>query len=378
MHNQDDHEKGSRESSAKLDVWQVLITEFSYRGHNNGARDVDPLDPQRLDFRFRVFEISCVPSVLAQTNQDFDWIVIIDKCLSTEYREKILQCVGHRRRTYLHEFSSTEDLTGSAWLKKYAQKDARYLITTLLDDDDTLPMNFFEAVRLRIGRVMRTLPCLVTLGYKSSLQWELIASKNAPLGYKCSWHRGTWVRAAGVSMLCELKEDLCVLALGHWLADVWFETGKGDALSTPLLGTEGGVGSRETLDAPQGEIEKFRIRAHSLVERALSWRDRQGEELFIDLTDLTGPVVMTNHYFNDIVFRLLEYKPDRSRVTGRDSFPNTVVRFDVLERDSAVFRKSWRMYRQLLGQRGQTLAFGFGGVGKIRLAAWGLWRFMRL
>src|SRR6185312_5077059 len=178
-------------------LWHGVLTQFSYRGYHMLRRQVDPLDPQRLDFRFAIFELVCAPSVLAQSNQCFDWVILIDKDLSAAYRHRLLQAVKHRPRTYLREFSPDEDITGTAWLARYAPADTRHFLTTSLDDDDSLPIDFVAATRAEIDERRARLPDLLTFGYKSSLEWDLICTSRAPFGYRYPWHRGGWVRSAG-------------------------------------------------------------------------------------------------------------------------------------------------------------------------------------
>jgi len=364
-------------SSGKL-LSHVLITEFSYRGHKGVSRSVDPLDPERLEFRFNVFELACAPSILAQTSQEFDWVIIIDKDLSATHRERLLQCVGHRHRTHLHQYSPDDDLSGSMWLTKYVPKDTRHLLTTILDDDDTLPTAFAQAVQAHIICNVMKFPPLVTLGYKSSLQWELIESKRAPLGYKCSWHRGNWVRAAGFSLLCRPRDNLSVMALAHGLGDLWFETERTDGLSTLLVEKWGVTMTPDVIRGLEEAVRIFRLRAHALVDAVVVSKEQRAHEPFVELSKITGPVVMTNHYFNDVAFRLLEHKPDRSRVTGNESFPNTEVRLELLKRSSVSFKKRWGVFWRILNQTAGVLPFGLEQVSKARLVVWGFWRFVRI
>ena len=353
-------------------LWHVVLTQFSYRGYDLLQRQVDPLSPHRLDFRFEIFELACAPSVLAQTNQRFDWIIIIDKSLSEEYRKRLLNAVRHRPRTYLHEFSRTEDIGGSAWLGKYAPGTGiKHLVTTLLDDDDTLPVNFIDAIQSEVKERFATLPHLMTFGYKSSLEWDLISTIRAPFGYKYPWHRGDWVRSAGFSMLSRPEDDVSVFSLAHFLGDVWFTVGK--------LGTS--LKWDDSIKPEQYErIEKRRdaFQARANIEAAVAQSRRQGGPLFVELSGRTGPVVMTNHYFNDVVFRLLEPKPSRSRVTGRESFQNTVVEVEEVRRRSTFFKKRWRMYTKILSERGKLSPFKWKQRWRFHLAIWGAWRFVLL
>ena len=69
-------------------LWHAVITRFSYR-HTTTAAGLDgvlvsllrrdPLQPERLAFRFSLFELTCLPSLLGQSEQNFDWFIVIDR-----------------------------------------------------------------------------------------------------------------------------------------------------------------------------------------------------------------------------------------------------------------------------------------------------------
>jgi hypothetical protein len=164
----------------------VLITRFSYRnpGVPNRAagadwmRDLDPLDPENLDFRFALFELVCLPGVLAQSEQAFDWVLIVDPELPASCRAQLDALLQGRSRTHVHEVRSGEDLRRLGWLEPYVSGSPDALLTTLLDDDDAIPVDFVRCLQTYIGtRTPR--PSLMTFGAKTSQEWDLYMTERA-------------------------------------------------------------------------------------------------------------------------------------------------------------------------------------------------------
>ena len=203
-------------------LFHAVITRFSYRNVANAAdhRAIPPwkltddlLAPRRLDFRMAVFEMTCAASLLGQTNQDFDWILIVDRQLPERYRTRIKLLLDGRFRTHLHEYEPGEDLGSAGWLRRYIAPGCSRILTTQLDDDDALPRNFMEVLQRRI-RQQAASPAVKVAASRRSDQWELLSSVRAPLGYRCAWHRGDWITSTGLSLLSPVDPDaLTVFAL---------------------------------------------------------------------------------------------------------------------------------------------------------------------
>ncbi|NQZ68016.1 MAG: hypothetical protein HRT89_08095, partial [Lentisphaeria bacterium] len=131
-----------------MKIEHLLITRFSYRNYTNGngrspQYDSDPLDPEKLEFRFLIFEMICLPNILAQVNKDFTWVFIIDEHLAQEYRDKLFELTKSLKNVYLYEFKN-EDQFSLDCFKDYFSADADYVITTNIDDDDALPVYYIQ------------------------------------------------------------------------------------------------------------------------------------------------------------------------------------------------------------------------------------------
>lgn len=360
----------------------AVITRFSYRGAPNpGATAAfqgwlvpdDPLDPRRLEFRFAVFEITCAASLLGQSSQDFDWILIVDCELPERYLSRLKLLVAGRPRTHLHTYEPGQDLGSARWLLPYVEPCCAHILTTQLDDDDALPANFVEMVRRGVERQgshwgMRT------AASRRSEQWELLVTARAPLGYRCAWHRGNWVVSTGLSLLCPMgPQALTVLSLNHQIADFWACTARDDELRAFLV-EKWGLGPQHAQDATRfiaDQLDQFQSR----VCTALSASAVPDSEAFVDLTADVGPVVVTNHFLNDQFTRLLEPKKDRVRIEGPQSFPNVPLDFCKFRDSAPLFRKAWASYLRLIRlmlSRVRTWR------QRARVFAWASWRFLRV
>lgn len=367
-------------SDADTAPFHGVLTRFSYQNvpGGDGNRSIPPwqltedlLSPRRLDFRLAVFEMTCAASLLGQTQQDFEWILIIDRRLPERYRIKIERLLVGRRRTHLYEYQPGEDLGNVGWLRRYIVQGCSHLLTTQLDDDDALPRNFIEVLQRRVRRQAASLPIQVAASTRSD-QWELLSSARAPLGYRCAWHRGDWITSAGLSLLSPVSPDcLTVLSLNHLLADIWTSPARGAGLQRLLLEKWGEAARRpETTRFIAARLDEFQQRVRRL-SGASSLPEDGG---FIDLTAEVGAVVVGNHFLNDQYLRLLERKSGRSRAQGPESFPNVTLRFDRFRERSCLFRKCWSNYWRLL-----RISCTRSGRWRqrARMLIWASWRFLR-
>jgi len=294
----------------------IVITRFSYRGRAVFKRVAgppfhraeDPLDPDRLDLRFMLFELTCLPSVLAQVEQEFDWVLLVDRELPASHLARLRSLVSARKATFIHPFDTQSDPGALGWLRGYLPSDARRVVTTNLDDDDSLPTRYTAVLheQLREREAAAHLPPISIMGARQIVQWDLVAEDEAPLGWKAPWHRPTRVASAGLSLCCVLPEfDFCVLGLRHALAEDYLDFSRAP--------------THPNVSWMRGALSASAARAG--VDLA-SW---PRDAYFYDISRDAGPVLMTNHVSNDQRERLVETKGQRERVTGAADFPDLPV-----------------------------------------------------
>jgi len=290
-------------------IEHLVITRFSFRGDAFKKRNVpDPLNPSNLELRFKLFEITCLPSILAQTNRNFGWVLITDKDLRADLKERLGKLVGDKKRVYLHEYDPSENLANLDWLEQFLVGTPDYVLTTNVDDDDAIPEDFVSALQSHLFEVERMgrLPPFKIIGTRRIVQWDLITSRKAPLGWKCPWHRGQYVTNLGCSLLCQYpKYNFSVLGMVHVYAENYFDW------SAPPAN-----------DGVRTYREAFGMTAESNNEDIYVWSK---EDTFYDMSKDVGPVLVTNHFRNVQVWRLYEKKSDYEKVVGPETFPDIAV-----------------------------------------------------
>jgi hypothetical protein len=341
-----------------------VITRFCYRKESSTEEKddldfrfyADPLDPGILDLRWRLFETTCFPSLLGQTNQDFSLVVIVDQQLPPAYRSQLARLLRSRDRSFIRERLADADLAKLGWIKPLLRGAPDYILTTNLDDDDALPRTFLEEMRRRIEMEDQgnRLPSFKVFGSKNLIQWDMVASRRAPLGWKREWQRGRssgsgpWPFSAGFSLLCRYPDyDISVLAVDHSVGEMALD---GEATAT---------------FRQQRFIKKFRSlfaeAAAASGESPASWSSRTH---FCDLGSFTGSIVVGNHILNAEIARLHEGGGKREEVVGPENFPDVSLDWNRARENLRLFRKTWRTYWSSLRREMSTIRRRRLGVGR--------------
>ncbi len=308
-------------------IEHIVITRFSFRGkeafkkqriRNNSMWKMyeDPLKKSNLEYRFKIFEITCLPSILNQINQEFTWILIIDKDLPNRYKEKLSILLSERKHTFLYTYDGNYDLEEINWLKPYFKIKPKYILTTNMDDDDGIPTNFTQVIHQHIQQQIRSgrIPPYQTMAAKNIVQLDLITSTQAPYGWLCDWHRKIETASCGFSFCCKYPEyNYSVLGLDHAFAQNYFSPNQ----------------------APVSKnVEIYR---KLLKVKEIADIDFSPKELFYDFSIKTGPVLMVNHCKNVQVWRLYEKKPNYKKLLKPENLDNINLNWGKLKNYSRYF-----------------------------------------
>ncbi len=104
-----------------------------------------------LDHRFLLFERYCLPSIIFQSNQNFEWIVLFDSTTPEKYKQKI---DDYQRRCPRLSPVFVEPERGGCFAEIFKYEVVKRLrvkrvITTYLDNDDALNVGFVEDLQKR-------------------------------------------------------------------------------------------------------------------------------------------------------------------------------------------------------------------------------------
>lgn len=123
------------------DFTHVIVTRFNLPlWGGQGPDDVWMAD------RFELFETYCVPTLRAQTQQNFKWVVLFSSKTTERFRERINRVAGwpNFEPVFLDKFYSKRTIDA---VTACIQPQSSHLITTTLDNDDGLSADFVASVQ---------------------------------------------------------------------------------------------------------------------------------------------------------------------------------------------------------------------------------------
>jgi len=313
-------------------IQHFIITQFSYRRvYLSQVQGQDPLNPKNLEHRFQLFELTCLPSMLNQVEQDFTWILIVDPDLPKKYRERLGKLISGRSNNFIHNYNKETDFGSLLWLKPYLKQNVEFVITTKLDDDDALFTGFTKYIQKHVEALQITshIPFIKFFGCKDVKQWDFFWSKSAPLGYTKPWTRiKSLPVSAGFTLLCKYPElDFSVLHFGHHL----FEPIKN-------------YGNETHFPAPSiiNKAKKYHENIKkSALDSNLKWDGiLTPMNNFHYLETKSLQVVIANHINNIQYMRMFEASELRNPVNIAESFPGMAIDFDIVAKIIRKYRKS--------------------------------------
>ena len=323
-----------------------VITRFCLRGRWLQCRTVlpgtvipgmiDPRAPHTVDLRLRLLEMICLPGLRAQTSQDFTWVVLIEHDFGKAARRRLrdmtrgMNCV----RLLECQADAPPQWKHLGWLAPLLEDRPDYVITTVNDDDDSLPRRYVETVQshARDLAAQDRLPPFKLAGAKRIVQWDMVFTPDAPFGWTKPWRGSVSVASSGFSLLCRYPAfDFSVLALKHEHAEQY-----GDFLG-PMDKHVGLVWKRFLLAARDARV------GHVLT----------GRNFFFDASRDAGAVLTSNHGDNSQTWRLSQ-SPHKDvsarRVKGAVTFPDVSIDWRAVQRHRRHFRSS-RVRARLLERR---------------------------
>jgi hypothetical protein len=123
------------------------MTRFNVRYAENPATPSIGLDPGWLADRFRLFDKYCLPSVMAQTEQNFHWILFFDSATPEPFAARA-RALARERAGIVPIFSPALPLP---LVRKYVRgilpATTEWLLTTRLDNDDGLHADYVATVQ---------------------------------------------------------------------------------------------------------------------------------------------------------------------------------------------------------------------------------------
>jgi hypothetical protein len=100
-----------------------------------------------MDYRLKIFDAFCYPSVAAQTNQNYMWLILLDDKTPTRHRVLISQYGRIKPVYYRRGPGITLQQIVMDNMQQSVDTKADYIITTRIDVDDMIARNFVQDIQ---------------------------------------------------------------------------------------------------------------------------------------------------------------------------------------------------------------------------------------
>jgi hypothetical protein len=129
----------------------VILTRFNVRYVEDPTARSIGIDPAWLASRFNLFEKYCLPSVLAQTEQEFSWILFFDSATPEPFVARA-RALARERDGIFPVFCESLPLSRvKAAVSDILPEATEWLLTTRLDNDDGLHEEYVATMQAAQG-----------------------------------------------------------------------------------------------------------------------------------------------------------------------------------------------------------------------------------
>ena len=149
-----------------------ILTRFNLHLWWNADKNNQPIQTENwLSERFRLFNKYTWPSLRAQTCQDFRWICLFDKDTPDKYK-RIIEDYQHQWSNFIPVYcgeKATKYFQSyfAHLVKKYCNEEDKQIITTYLDNDDALAVDFVQEIQDRTANLKFN----TVISYKYGIQY---------------------------------------------------------------------------------------------------------------------------------------------------------------------------------------------------------------
>ena len=142
--------------SPNANLYLIILSRFNLRLWNKDKAGEVVRSQEWLEHRFTLFERYCLPSIKAQTCQDFKWLVLFDSTTPERFKDKIVdfqkEC-PQLAPVYVEPSQGrrfAEIFRNEVIRLTHKETDGKVrVLTTYLDNDDALNVRFVEDLQQR-------------------------------------------------------------------------------------------------------------------------------------------------------------------------------------------------------------------------------------
>jgi Putative rhamnosyl transferase len=129
----------------------AIITRFNVRYRETAHKEAKGVNPGWLAERFDLFESYCLPTVLAQTCQEFVWFIYFDSASPAVFVERAHRARAGRDNIRLMFCDFYDQGLLERDLRAELVPEPEWLLTTRLDNDDGLRRDFVRRLHETLG-----------------------------------------------------------------------------------------------------------------------------------------------------------------------------------------------------------------------------------
>lgn len=139
-----------------IDTAHFLLTRFNIPfGFGNLPAGLG-LNDEWLEQRFALFENFCLPSVLAQENKDFCWLIWIDERTPERWRSRLKEDLEPLPSARVLPFKPGSDAIWKEEIEKLSGgTSVQRIVTTRLDNDDAISRDYLASIARRAAALPR-------------------------------------------------------------------------------------------------------------------------------------------------------------------------------------------------------------------------------
>ncbi len=158
-------------------IQHFVITRFNLRipgGFTTDKNGKQTLSDEWLDHRFDLFERYCLPSLAAQTNKDFTWLLFFDESTPDAYRQRVeeaRQVCPQIQACYINGLDIVPVISSAV------DSDTDILITTRIDNDDAFREDALDVIRKQAENVTDDLCVNLRFGFAFDRQEAVVFSQ---------------------------------------------------------------------------------------------------------------------------------------------------------------------------------------------------------
>ena len=160
----------------------IILTRFNLLLWQKDKEGCKVRTVEWLEHRFDLFEKYCLPSLVHQTCQDYEWIVLFDSKTPDKFRERIAHCQAKCPQLIPVFVEPAEGRYFASIFKREVVKrlTASRVVTSYLDNDDALDSRFVEDLRSRALKTSDGVFINYTDGYQFYTDYKYVLQVHYP------------------------------------------------------------------------------------------------------------------------------------------------------------------------------------------------------